>query len=244
MRLLQLITICVVVGVYGVRNDAAAQVRNAFDVASVKLHVAADGPQSVVMEDRPGAVHYSNVALKSCILAAYGIKDSQLEGLEGHQPERYDIEAKSDVRATGIGLMEMLQNLLEGRFNLKFHAGAKTIPVYQLLPSKKPRLSAVARPESGLEFSNLSTQRLTGQASLQHLATFLSGLLDRPVVDKTGLPGVYEVLLEWNTGTNRDQTQDALFAAIERGLGLRLETGSDSVKTMIIDHFDKVPTRN
>ena len=222
----------------------AAQPRKSFDVASVKLHVPAEGPQTTTMQDEPGALHYSNVALKSCILAAYGIRDSQLEGLEGHQPERYDIEAKSDTHATGPALMELLQTLLEDRFRLRFHMRMKEMPVYHLVRGKTLRVSPGPDPDSGIDFSGGSDQRITVRASLQHFADFLSGFSDRPVLDKTGLEGAFTIRLEWTAGANRQDTQDTLFATIEQQLGLQLEPGSDSVKTIVIDHVERLPTPN
>ncbi len=227
-----------------VAQFAVAQQRSTFDVASVKLHAQTDGPQAVEMDDKPGSVHYTNVFLRSCILAAYGIKPLQLEGFDGHQPERYDIDAKSETRATGPALMQMLQTLLEDRFKLKYHTGTREMPVYKLTLTKKPHLVSAAGAEVGLEFTGGSPQQLAGRASLEGLANFLSGLVDRPVVDRTGLQGLYDLRIKWDAGQNRQDRQDALIAALESEVGLKLEPGSEVVRTIVIDHYNAVPSAN
>jgi len=96
------------------------------------------------------------------------------------------------------------------------------------------------------------------------LALTLSGFSGRPVLDKTGVRGVFDIKLQWNPFADRTQAaQDvqrspqaearepsldlgsllSLFTALEQQLGLRLESRKGPVETYVIDHAER-PTEN
>ena len=77
-------------------------------------------------------------------------------------------------------------------------------------------------------------------------------ILDRPVVDKTGLVGRYDFNLEWapdNSQFGGENVTDAgtnsppLLLAMEQQLGLKLTRTRGSVSTLIVDHLDR-PSEN
>jgi len=93
------------------------------------------------------------------------------------------------------------------------------------------------------------------------LADVLSRLLHRRVVDKTGLTANYNFTLRWTpnnplrpmldtytsgsleaglagTGNTTDAAPSSLFTALEEQLGLKLQSGKDSVDVIVIDHID------
>jgi len=221
-----------------------AETRPAFEVASVKIRTGAAGPQTTTMDDEHGAVHYTNVSLKACILTAWGIKAYQLEGMEGRAPERYDIEARPDRPANATDLRTMLQPLLAERFGLRFHNGLKEMPVYKITVGSASRLHAVSKVEGGLEFTGGRNPHLVAQGmSMPRLADFLSGLMDRPVIDSTGKPGLFAFTLDWSVSSDQTGNEDAIFGALER-VGLKAQSSKALVQTMIVDHVEKVPTGN
>jgi uncharacterized protein (TIGR03435 family) len=70
---------------------------------------------------------------------------------------------------------------------------------------------------------------------------------DRPIIDQTGLPGLYEVKLEWTL--RQLQNADAapgpsLFTALSEQLGLRLEARKGPVEILVVDRAEKVPAEN
>lgn len=79
------------------------------------------------------------------------------------------------------------------------------------------------------------------------LADRLSTVLERPVIDKTGLAGIYDVVLTWTpdptasaTGNpSADPVGPSLFAAIQQQLGLKLESGRGPVDVIVVDHAEK-----
>jgi uncharacterized protein (TIGR03435 family) len=90
--------------------------------------------------------------------------------------------------------------------------------------------------------------------SLSNLTSFLSNELGRPVIDKSGLTGKYDFTLAYSRDGLRPRAYDAaqadpsggptLLNALEKQLGLRLESKKDDVDILVIDHIDKTPTDN
>jgi uncharacterized protein (TIGR03435 family) len=81
--------------------------------------------------------------------------------------------------------------------------------------------------------------------SLSHFAEVLARAADRPVVDLTGMQGVYNIDLKWkpneiNGGTMPD---NGIFHALNQ-LGLRLVARTVPFETVIIDQIERVPTAN
>jgi uncharacterized protein (TIGR03435 family) len=69
-------------------------------------------------------------------------------------------------------------------------------------------------------------------------------LLDRPVVDKTGLAGTYNIKLTYtpNLGANRDSPDLSdinVFQAVEEQLGLKLEARKEPVEILVVDRVEK-----
>jgi uncharacterized protein (TIGR03435 family) len=97
--------------------------------------------------------------------------------------------------------------------------------------------------------------------SMQDLATTLANQMDRPVVDATRLKGKYDFILSWAPEGIRmgagpptggegpaasapDESGPSLISAIQEQLGLKLDSKKAPVDTLVIDHYEKVPTEN
>jgi uncharacterized protein (TIGR03435 family) len=83
-------------------------------------------------------------------------------------------------------------------------------------------------------------------------ADFLSGPLDMPVVDHTGLTGKYDFTLDFtpylpdparNMDGTRPDTTSILKAALHDELGLNMEGGKAPVDVLVVDHVEK-PSQN
>jgi uncharacterized protein (TIGR03435 family) len=72
--------------------------------------------------------------------------------------------------------------------------------------------------------------------------------LSLPVVDQTGIQGVYDVSLTWTMTRRPDDTVEApglsLFDAIEEQLGLKLEQRKAPLDRIVVDRFERVPVAN
>jgi uncharacterized protein (TIGR03435 family) len=93
---------------------------------------------------------------------------------------------------------------------------------------------------------------------MPQLADALSAIMDRPVIDRTGLSGMFnDVKLEWvpdetqyatwGVGAYKrlasDPSGPSLFTGIQEQLGLRLDSTKGSVEVLVIDSAEK-PTEN
>ena len=93
-----------------------------------------------------------------------------------------------------------------------------------------------------------STFRIATGA-LAAFAKELSKRLDRPVVDKTGLEGLYSFTLDWvpdgaRPRDNLPATGPSIYAAVEEQLGLHLQAENEQSEILVIDKAEKVPTSN
>ncbi len=88
------------------------------------------------------------------------------------------------------------------------------------------------------------------QGGMDALAARLSSQADRPIVDRTGLKGNYEILLRWTppqASASADSAGEpgiSLFDALESQLGLKLESKKSQVEALVVDHAEKTPIEN
>jgi uncharacterized protein (TIGR03435 family) len=106
---------------------------------------------------------------------------------------------------------------------------------------------------------------LASHESMTHLAEMLSNQLGRPVMDETGLKGLYDFTLEYAPGESMGPMGSAppppggengaatttgspdapdLFSAIQAQIGLKLQPKKGPVDLLVIDRLEKVPTEN
>ena len=219
----------------------------AFEVASIKPSASSDGRSNDVIND--GGVVLTNVTLRQCVEAAYGIQDAELVGPDWLETARFDIRAKPPAIHPKEYLQPMLKTLLEERFQLAAHHETRTIPVYALVTGKDGLKIKEVEPGEGR--TNTSGSRFIGtKVTMKRLTQFLSRMLDRPVVDQTGTKAVFDIDLHyaWEevTATAPKETSNApsIFKALQEQLGLKLQSEKLPVEVVVIDHIERVPTGN
>ena len=235
-----------------------------YDVVSIKPNKTGSG--DVDEDTNIGNFVATNLSLKALVLEAYSLKESQLFGLpKWDDSARFDIQAK--IIAPDKKLIEsltqaqrrsMLRPILTNRFHLKFHHESKILPVYELVlvkggPKFRTTTAAVKANDTRLNgvrpggFSVHNTSLTATGVPLSDLADFLSGQTRRVVIDKTGLPGKYNLLLEWTPNdAPPSASADALpglFTALEEQLGLHLKPAKANIQTFVIDHVE-MPSEN
>lgn len=192
--------------------------------------------------------------------------------------EKYDIEAKTDGHPS-TSMMEgpMLQTILEDRFGLKIHRETRQRAVYELVLGKGPQKLKPLQEGSCIPMvlgSPLPVvpegQKICGSsvsprgsidmlgATLSMLATSLTRVLNRPVIDKTGSTGYFEMHLAFtpdDSAAAQPATADSvasasvppehprIFEAIQEQLGLRLVSAKGPVDVLVIDHIER-PSEN
>jgi uncharacterized protein (TIGR03435 family) len=246
---------CVIAGAVAPRLIAFAQARPAFEVASVKpVKPGTHGEPSV--EPSPGGLTMRSKNLIGLLMWAYQIDEAnQISGPDWILTQDFDITAKAAGPVSVDQLRLMLQTLLEERFKLTLHREQKIVPLYSLLLDKNgPKLHEVQEePRNGVGLAlgeGTITEHMVNHVS--KLASMLPVFLDgRPVEDKTGLDGVYEITL--NVEVDADQMKrfpqtgaaftgfgytPGIFDAVEK-VGLKLEATKGPVDFLVIDHVEK-----
>jgi len=220
-----------------------------FEVSSVRP-VPPDAPNnSSGITTKTGRIMANNVTLKRCIMGSYAVGQNEIQGgPDWIDTDRFEITATAPGAAGGSDLMAMLRTLLADRFKLAVHREPRTIPVYVLTAAKAP--TKLVKSEPGIESStNSGHGRLDARSTtLRRLAEILGRSTDRPVVDRTGIEGSFDIHLEWTpedprAASKQGDTGVSLFAAIAQQLGLRLEPQKAAVDILVIDHAER-PTDN
>jgi bla regulator protein BlaR1 len=248
-----------------------------FEVASIKP--ASPDVQGISIQFQPGGgLKMTGVPVRAMITFAYDVRDFQVSGGPGWAgTDRFDVMARPDAAAAAgledLGKMsdsqrktvreqmgERLRALLADRFQLAVHKETKEQPIYALVLAKNgPKLTEITSPG---QRQGLSTNRGRSQGfavPLEMLAQVLSGILSRPVIDKTGLTGKYDFVLEWTPDSGADARAQGfgdgvnspapapggptIFTALQEQLGLRLDSQKGPVQNIVIDRVEK-PSEN
>jgi uncharacterized protein (TIGR03435 family) len=204
-----------------------------FEVASVKPNTS--GPEHSSTDVDGNQLQMTNRTLQQIIMWAYDLSADQISGPQWLETERFDIVAKT---ASGSPEPVMMQALLAERFKLAAHSTTKEFQVYALVVAKNgPKMKKAAPGDDDM---NSKPGHATARSvTMDHLAAFLSRPrlgLGRPVLDKTGLEGVFDFTLDW--------TPQTIFTALEEQLGLKLEPQKAPIEVLIVDHIEKTPTEN
>jgi uncharacterized protein (TIGR03435 family) len=231
-----------------------------FEVASIRPNTAND--RIVTINIGPGGRFTARgYTLKLLIQQAYGVMGWNISGGPAWlDTDRYDVSAKALVAGnlTEEPLRPLLQRLLAERFKLRFHEGSKEMSGYALLVGRGgPNLRAASDGQEHPETIRMSGVGLRGQGvTSEMLAKMIGGTLGMPVVNQTGLTGVYDIKIEWTQQTDQftrglpvadprdagrpvEPVGSTLFTALQDQLGLRLTAQKANVRMLIIDSAEK-----
>jgi uncharacterized protein (TIGR03435 family) len=223
----------------------------AFEVAAIKA--VQPGRESI--EVVPGSLTMRNVRLTTCLRWAFEIEDYQIVGPAWLQDVWFDISAKASSPAREPELRRMLQTLLAQRYKLEFHRQNKELSALILSVDKGGHKLQPVETEGSPSFKT-GKMSLTGQgAKLSQLTGFLSHELRSPVIDQTGLTGLYNYSLDINAFVTEETLKSAnsgpppdapsiIAQAIRQQLGLRVDAKKAPVEMLIVDHIEKTPTDN
>jgi len=149
----------------------------------------------------------------------------------------------------------MLQKMLEERFVLRTHREMQQRPAY-LLTVVRGGPKFKAQPDGRTNYLITGNSISLERGDLAHMAQLLSTALGRPVVDRTGLSGIYDLsvkwddapiadggLLGWDAPAAPENDRGSIFTAIQDQLGLRLESQRAPVDVIVIDQIER-PSAN
>jgi uncharacterized protein (TIGR03435 family) len=252
------------------RQVASVPSRAAFEVASVKANRS--GLIEAGLRPAPdGSLVAHNTPLWSLLEFAYDVPAYRIQGLPDWAfKERFDITAKSGAagRTSVDRIALMLRSLLADRFKLHTHTEVRQLPVFELqldradrrlgpdlMESTRGDCQALARgafarqPAVGERPCGVAqgagSLRATG-VPLSRLAAALGRLVDRPVIDRTGLDGLFDADVSFRQDRSPlpvavtpfdvpvNTSAPYIFTAVREQLGLRLVPGRDDVEVLVV----------
>jgi uncharacterized protein (TIGR03435 family) len=245
-----------------------------FDIVSIRLSPPPDANFHVSVSSPPHSSRFeaTNLPVKAMLQIAYGF-DAPVVGLPDWATNTfYDIKARSD-EAADARLAKLTDNevrlekrhafrvLLDERLGLKSHMETRNSAIYyltiakgglkmQAVPAAPPPTdgSAPGPPppadvkahgsQHGLEFDGTNSP-------MRAICGALSSMVQAPVVDKTGLLGVYNYTLQFGREWSEHDPDSwpSIFTAVQEQLGLKLESVHEDVPNLVVDHITK-PTDN
>jgi uncharacterized protein (TIGR03435 family) len=233
---------------------AVAAQAPAFEVASIKENTSAgmDG----VANRQGGRFTVTNLSLEWIIQFAYGIREYQLVNAPGWARRRYDVAATFAPPDASLDQFRlMLQRLLSERFGLRVHREQRQLTGYELTQSSPGVLGPKLVPSTQTDcaVAPLAAPQcrrfmtlffLKGLWTMPMLARSLEQVLGRPVADRSNLTGVFDIDLQWGTGSIDDpittlgvEEQALLLRAARDQLGLRLESARVPFDMIVVDEI-------
>jgi uncharacterized protein (TIGR03435 family) len=198
-----------------------------------------------------------NMNLKYAIQWAWNLQAKQVAGGPlWIDDTRFDISG--EIGGDGIPTYHewkiAMQKLLTDRFQLQLHHEKREMPAFALAIAKGgPKLTpgdGNVKAHQGMGFVGPPGQTMHGNGVNASIADFVGELqrivMDRPIVDETGLTGVYDIKIAFtreepgDLGTTQlaDTAAPNLLDALQQQLGLKLERKKTTVDVIVIDHAE------
>jgi len=177
--------------------------------------------------------------LQDLIAHAYHVQPFQISALPTW-PGVYDISSRVTPGRTPTPdqVRRLLQTVLADRFHLRLHHETKTIPAYALVFANRPSKLTRCEASSAGGKGGRTQASIAPQPSWDRIPAVLSRLLNRPVLDKTGLDGRYCALYGQDPLAALDLTAPSIFTEIQEKWGLKLQPETAPIDILIIDHVE------
>jgi uncharacterized protein (TIGR03435 family) len=234
-----------------------ATAQTTFNTADV--HVSPKTPYPAIRTSlRAGRFDVHHATMVDLIAVAYGVEpDKVLGGPSWLETDRFDIAAVVSAEVTPPAVRPILQALLKDRFDLVVHPDNKPTVAFLLsLGSGKPKLNQ--SQESGPPACQrqpladdtgairAACHGVTMQAFAQQLRSAAGDYLPNPVIDQTALEGRWDFTLQW---APRNQLARAtggisIFEAVDKQLGLKLESRQVPTPVIVVDRVNRAPAAN
>ena len=273
----------------------AAQTQSEFEVASIRPSAEPDqqGQATAGVRISGSQVRMSFFSLKDYVSVAYELPLNRVEGPDWLGQTRFDIAAKLPEGSSQDQVAPMLRKLLETRFEMKAHRSSKEFPVYALKAvAGGPKLKEAAVDPNAVT-SAPGTTNVTGtggpagatldlgdgssfslannrvefrKVTMESMVQTLTRLLDRAVIDTTGLTGRYDLTFELSP---EDYNAVLIRSAVNAGVvlppqalrmldaapldplsnhlqryGLTLEARRSQLDVIIVESMRRTPTEN
>ena len=196
---------------------------------------------------------------------AYGFHSRQIvDGPDWLDRDKFDLAAVPDGEGqpSDAQWRMMVQKLLADRFALQFHHSTRELSVYRLTVAHDgSKLTATGANDTAVP--DLTFGRVGGVLRLparnasmyDFLHVLQRNMVDRPIVDQTGLTGRYSFLLTFTPDDYQmarvgggmpvpgENAPPGLFTAMQQQIGLKLEPARMEANVIVIDHASR-PSAN
>jgi uncharacterized protein (TIGR03435 family) len=241
-----------------------ANAHPSFEVATIKPSKPDDQRKAFIVQGRRFKI--VNQPLSAILSFSYDVQAKQLIGLPPWaDTDKYDIDAEPDGEGAPSSKQwkEMLQKLVADRFKMTFHQEKRDLPVYVLSVTKDgPKLTKSEGDPNGLP--GLFFRGKLGDLGVRNAnmgdftGLMQEAVLDRPVLNQTGITGRYDFTLVWTPDDSQfagmgvkipppaaddGKAPPNLYTAIQEQIGLKLEATKAPADVMVIDHVEK-PSAN
>jgi uncharacterized protein (TIGR03435 family) len=212
-----------------------------------------------------GRLAAANATLRDLISLAYRINSNQIIGAPAWvDTDKFDIAARynGEGEPNDSQLRSMVRKFLAERFKLSLHRDQKELLVYALSKAGGgPKLAKSAAGPNQLPrliFQDLGKLKVSNATMNDFVNSMQFGVLDRPLLDRTGIEGRYDFTLNWTPDdsqypglgvtiphpTGGVYAPPPLSAAIQEQIGLKLDVIRAPVEALVIDHVEKPSVEN
>jgi uncharacterized protein (TIGR03435 family) len=229
----------------------AAQSPARFEVVSIKRASAIEHGGGSAGPQPGGRFVMTNGPMRVLLNRAYPTATGEIFGAPDWVTyENYDVEARVGRDQPDQDLAPLMRDLLADRLKLRAHLEMRVRPIYELHVASAVRgLGPAMRPSTADCESRRGACSARGGngviesngISMKAFATWLPARVGRPVVDKSGLSGDYELLLKYSTGDTDDAP--SILTALREQLGLTLRPMDVPTEVLVIDHIER-PSEN
>lgn len=256
------------------RAQSNAEAASAFEVASIRPAPppTSGHPVRVGESEDPAQVTFSYLPIVSLISTAYGIDITRISGGPNWiRGDFYNVVAKLPPGTPRDRIPVLLRALLTERLRLVVRRETKDSPVYNLAVGKGgPKLKASPDLQDSAPRPSISSAPLAfvdgklgiccGRAELHRVtmprfAEMLASQTDRPVIDKTGIAGMFEISLRWAAENQHlekghdsppmvdTSNEGSIYSALQEQLGLKLEPQRAPLEYLFVKRVER-PTDN
>src|SRR5580765_2090523 len=236
-----------------------AQAGASFDVVSIK---PADDTDATI---RGTAVRGNRwighrMTLREVIRDAYrsgglDMPDRVLGGPDWIDKDQFDITAATASQLppqTPAQLEPLVRAMLRDRFHLRSHVEKRPLSAYEFVLARRdgtlgPKLHRIesdcgTRCGYAMRFGPPNSLRSDG-IEMARLAFALSTIMQKPVIDRTGLAGTFALTVEFAPDIELPNAVPSdlpsLFTALEEQLGLRLRSIKEPLDVLVVDSAEK-----
>jgi uncharacterized protein (TIGR03435 family) len=244
-----------------------------FDVASIRRNPSKEIGGLGLAAPQPGGRFVAvGATLRRLIGDAYDVDDVE-GGPAWVSTDRFDVNARAEGNSSPDEIRRLLRSLLAERFALKVHTVMREVPAYALTTVREDRAPGPGLKRSSAQCAEdarryfpvvapggpvpcgdfrLGARMLSARGmTMTRLAGLLKGRVERPVLDRTGLDGAFDLELEWSSDLGLSQAPPgaagatelrpdglSLFTALQDQLGLRLQPTRGTVEVIVVDRAE------